>query len=155
MAAIVIDGLSVPNKDILYKDLRLDLQLNYTKNKQLLKTKEIKDIQNSENIEAIKNSLFNLFTTIPGQKILNPIYGLNLTQYLFIGVTAANARLIGEAIFSGIQKYEPRIVIKNINIVPEFDNNQYNITLVIDVPTLNIGGVTLEGILSDSGYYFN
>jgi len=155
MAAIVIDGLSIPKQEVVYKDLRLDIELNYTKNKQLLKRKEIKDIQNSVNLEAIKNSLFNLFTTIPGQKILNPVYGLNLVQYLFTGLTTTNARLIGEAIFSGVQRFEPRIRTRNINVDPDFDNNQYNISLVIDVPALNIQGVGLKGVLSDSGYYFN
>ena len=79
MAAIVINNLSVPSQKALYRDIVLDLKIDYTKNTQLEKRREIKDLQISENLGAIKNSLFNLFTTMPGQKILNPLFGLNLT----------------------------------------------------------------------------
>ena len=82
MAAIVVNSLSLPVSDALYRDLKLDLQVNYTQNTQLEKKRERKDIQVEQDLGAIKKSLFNLFTTIPGQKILNPVYGLNLTQYL-------------------------------------------------------------------------
>lgn len=155
MAAIVLDALSVPLSSSTYKDLLLDLKIDYTKNTQLLKRREIKDIQISEDIGAIKNSLFNLFTTMPGQKLLNPLYGLNLTQYLFVPVSEAQGQIIGEAIFKGIQKYEPRIRLEKLNIQIDPDNNQYEIFMLISVPTLNITGVGLKGVLSESGYYFD
>jgi len=155
MAAIIIDTFGPSISGSIYKDLKLDLKLNYTQNTQLLKTREIKDIQASEDVDAIKNSLFNLFTTMPGQKILNPIYGLNLTQYLFTGVSVANARIIGEAINQGIAQFEPRIKLLKLNIETDYDNNQYNISMIISVPSLNINNLLLNGILGESGYYFN
>lgn len=155
MAAIVVSSLTTSVSTVKYKDLLLDLKVNYTKNTQLLKNREIKDIQISEDLGAIKNSLFNLFTTIPGQKILNPVYGLNLTQYLFVPISQSQARIIGETILKGVQKYEPRVQLKKINIEVDPDNNQYNIFMLINVPTLNITGIGLKGILSESGYYFN
>ena len=83
MAAINIDVLSRrrPNKPI-YTDLTLDLKTNYTLDPKLEAKDTIKDLEVSNDIAAIKNSLFNLFTTIPGQKILNPVYGLNILQFL-------------------------------------------------------------------------
>jgi len=155
MAAIVLDALSVPLSSSTYKDLLLDLKIDFTKNTQLLKRREIKDVQISEDIGAIKNSLFNLFTTMPGQKLLNPLYGLNLTQYLFVPVSESQGQIIGEAIFKGIQKYEPRIRLEKLNIQIDPDNNQYEIFMLISVPTLNITGVGLKGVLSESGYYFD
>lgn len=155
MAAIVVNAFSLPVSGAIYTDLLLDLKLNYTQNKQLGKRREIKDLQRSEDIGAIQNSLFNLFTTMPGQKILNPIFGLNLAQYLFVPISVTQARIIGESIFTGIKKFEPRVLLRNINVETDYDNNQYNIFMVIDVPTLNIQGVGLKGVLSDSGYYFN
>lgn len=155
MAAIVIDTFGPTVSGSIYKDLKLDLKLNYTQNTELLKRREIKDIQVSEDIDAVKNSLFNLFTTMPGQKILNPIYGLNLTQYLFTGITVANARIIGESINQGIAQFEPRIKLLKLNIETDYDNNQYNISMIISVPSLNLNNVLLNGVLSESGYYFN
>lgn len=155
MAAIVVNAFSLPVSGSIYRDLLLDLKVNYTQNKQLEKKREIKDLQRSEDIGAVKNSLFNLFTTMPGQKILNPIFGLNLTQYLFVPISVTQARIIGEAIYTGIRKFEPRVLIRNINVETDYDNNQYNIFMIIDVPTLNIQGLGLKGVLSESGYYFD
>lgn len=155
MAAIVISNLVTNVSGALYKDLKLDLTKNYTQNTELLKNKEIKDITLSEDVDAIKNSLFNLFNTMPGQKILNPIYGLNLMQYLFTGITEANARALGEAISFGIKKFEPRITLVKLNIDTDYDNNQYGITMAINIPTLKNKTISLKGILSESGYYFN
>jgi phage baseplate assembly protein W len=155
MAAIVIDTFGPTVSGSIYKDLKLDLKLNYTQNTQLLKRREIKDIQISEDVDAIKNSLFNLFTTMPGQKILNPIYGLNLTQYLFTGISTSNARIIGETINRGISQFEPRIRLVKLNIETDYDNNQYNISMIISVPSLNVNNVLLNSILGESGYYFN
>jgi hypothetical protein len=45
--------------------------------------------------------------------------------------------------------------MRKLNVEVDEDNNQYNIFMLIDVPTLNITGVSLKGVLSDSGYYFN
>ena len=155
MAAIVVNSVTSTVSGSLYKDLLLDVKIDYTRNPQLLKRREVSDIQISENINAIKNSLFNLFTTMPGQKILNPVYGLNLTQYLFVQATRQQGRIIGETILKGVSKYEPRVTMRKLNVEVDEDNNQYNIFMLIDVPTLNITGVSLKGVLGDSGYYFN
>ena len=156
MAGISLTSLSrTVSSSYIYKDIEFDLEPNFTKNTEFLKRREIKDLRASQDIAAIKNSLFNLFTTQPGQKILNPIYGLNLTQYLFSALSQTNARIIGQSILEGVNSYEPRVEIQNVNVEVDYDNNQYNISLLLNVPSLNIKGVTLKGTLSQSGYYFN
>jgi phage baseplate assembly protein W len=156
MAAIRITSLSPTlSSRVLFNDIRLDLETNYTKNTQLLKKREIKDIQNSENIGAIQNSIFNLFTTMPGQKILNPVFGLNLQQFIFTGLSELNGKLMAETILKGLNKYEPRVKVKNVNVEVDYDNNQYNIYLLLNVPALNNRVISLKGTLSESGYYFN
>lgn len=157
MASIVIDTLKVRNKPgvPIYTDLRFDIQQNTVKSPGLESKNIVKDLLVSNDIDAIKNSLFNLFTTIPGQKILNPIYGLNLLQFVFTGISEINANNMGNLILEGINKFEPRIEVKKIFIFPDIENQQYEIGLRLDVPSLNIIGVTLKGRLSESGYYFN
>ena len=155
MPAIIVNTLTSGVSGLTYKDLRLDLKINYTKNSQLLKRREIKDIQLSGDLDAIKNSLFNLFTTMPGQKILNPTYGLNLTQYLFVSVSDSQALLIRDTILNGVRRFEPRLTVDQVVVQADYDGNQYNIFLRLGVPALNIEGVSLRGALSESGYYFN
>lgn len=157
MSAIVIKDLNrLPNqRQYTYTDIEMDLKIDYTKTNPLNNKKEQKDIVVDYDENAVKNSIFNIFTTIPGQKLLNPIFGLNLLQFLFTGITAANARLLGDTILRGIIKFEPRVTVDKINVAPDIENQQYIIGLVLSVPSLNITGLEVKSTLSESGYYFN
>lgn len=157
MASIVITELNKFPKErsYTYKDLEVDLMIDYTKTNPLNNYKEQKDIVVDYDVSAIKNSIFNIFTTIPGQKILNPTFGLNLLYYLFTGITAENARMLGDTILKGITKFEPRVTVENINITTDYENQQYTIDLFLSVPSLNIKGLQVKGTLAESGYYFN
>lgn len=157
MASIVITELNKFSKErnYTYKDLESDLEIDYTKTNPLNNFKEQKDIVVDYDVAAIKNSIFNIFTTIPGQKILNPTFGLNLLYYLFTGITSENARMLGETILKGITNFEPRVTVDNINITTDYDNQQYTIDLFLSVPSLNIKGLQVKGTLAESGYYFN
>lgn len=158
MASINVKSLRKPvetYQGFTYSDLKLDLQFDYTRNNELLKNKEIKDSVNSLDFDAIRNSIFNLFTTIPGQKILNPAYGLSLAQYLFEGVSQNNGYLIAQEIVEGINKYEPRVYVNNVDVVVNADQQQYDITLTITVPRITNQSFRLVGTLSNSGFYFN
>jgi phage baseplate assembly protein W len=155
MASIYIDELKKTENKPLYIDLKLDLNPNYVKKPRLQSFDNIIDLKASYDLEAIYNSIFNIFTTMPGQKILNPTFGLNLNQFLFTAITEDNATLIGELILQGIQRYEPRVVVRKVYVIPDPDENTYQIGLRLDVPTLNITGIPLKGSLSESGYYIN
>ena len=156
MASINLSFLREPLKvdDHVYKDIHFDLKQNYTQGTELAKTLEVKDLTPDYDLDAVKNSLFNLFTTLPGQKILNPIYGLNLMQFVFTNLSESNARLIGKVIFEGTGLFEPRVNILNINVNVDYDQSQYTINMRINVPSLNLSNVNIQGILKDSGFYF-
>jgi len=157
MSAVVIKNLNrLPKKrDHTYIDLELDLKIDYTRNSSLNNINEQKDMRADYDINAIKNSIFNIFTTIPGQKILNPIFGLNLYFYLFNGISYNNGKMLGETILKGLTRYEPRVTVDNINITTDIENQQYTIDMILSVPTLNIEGLAVKGTLSESGFYFN
>jgi phage baseplate assembly protein W len=157
MASVVIDTLNVKQKSNqpIYKDIRLDLNIGFEREARLHSKNTVVDIQASNDVDAVKNSLYNLFTTIPGQKILNPVYGLNLLQFVFTGITDINANLMGNLILEGVSKFEPRLVVKKIFIFPDIENQTYEIGLRLDVPSLNVEGISLRGAISESGFYFN
>lgn len=157
MPAIVVKDLNrLPKeRENTYTDLELDLMINYTKNSALNNIREQTDIRADYDINAIKNSIFNIFTTIPGQKILNPTFGLNLLYFVFTGITTSNARALGDIILKGINKYEPRVNVDNINITTDIENQTYTIDMILSVPTLNINGLEVKAALAESGFYFN
>jgi len=111
-----------------------------------------KDLQADYDAAAIKNSIYSLFNTMPGQSLLNPLYGLDLTQYLFEQVNETNARNIGNAIVNGLSLYEPRVTVSNVNITLNPDEQTYYIDLNIIMPYLNNQAVNIPGTLSKTGY---
>ena len=158
MANISINSLKKRDKTeqgFTYSDLKLDLQFNYTINNELLKNKEIKDSINSFDYDAIKNSIVNIFTTIPGQKLLNPYFGLNLAKYLFEPVNEETAAVIANDIIFGLNTYEPRIIIRNLDVLYSEENQTYTIGLTFTVPQIKNKELKLVGTLSNSGFFLN
>ena len=99
-----------------YKDIHLDLIPEFTVTGELYKTPEQKDFKADYDVTAIKNSIRNLLTTSPGEKILNPAYGCDLRGLLFEQVTKNIGEQIGNIIYKQITTFEPRIRIDNIKI---------------------------------------
>lgn len=151
MATIYIDNIIKPREvnspsnypsketktnNFVYTDLHLDLQV--IKNiGNGLNTKNSNDILVDYDSNAIRNSLYNIFTTRPGQKILNPIFGANLDQFLFEPINDIKAKILGNTIYDAIVKFEPRVEVKNIQVTPISDNNEYYVLFVYSL--LNIG----------------
>jgi phage baseplate assembly protein W len=157
MAKIVIQGLpeaTNANLPYTYADLHLDLREKYLINNPLNQRPEINDIMVDYDVDALKNSLLNLFSTSPGDKILSPEFGLDLRQYIFEPITRERAFDLQRTIYSGITRFEPRIVVKQVVVVPDFDNMEYNISIYYAVPTLNITNARLAGSLNKNGYNY-
>jgi len=146
---------TVNNSGFTYSDLKLDLTFDYTVNNEFLKDKEIKDSVNSLDYDALRNSIVNLFTTIPGQKLLNPFFGLNLAKYLFEPVNEDIATTIANDITQGIATFEPRLKIRHLNVGFSVDKQQYVITLNLNIPQINNKSFQLVGTLSNSGFFLN
>lgn len=124
-------------RQYLYKDLALDLtQTNILTPGLNLPVPSV-DIKASFDLAAIRNSLQNLFNTLPGQRFLFPDYGLDLYQFLFLPVTEGNGNVIGNIIYSTIAKFEPRVTVRQINVVGYPDDNQYIINIILGIPALN------------------
>lgn len=159
MPSITLDILSNVNSNRnnanVYSDVKLDLMLDTTFNNQLYKQQQILDIQADTNLGAIYNSIANIIITSPGEKPLNPIFGVGFGDLLFLPVTDQRAMSIGNAIFQAIQAFEPRVNILNVNVQPKPEENQYIITLTITVPRFNTQQVKIVGVLDKAGFYFN
>lgn len=157
--AIKIKSLEAPSvskkalgNGFLYKDLALDLSPSYSYNSQLNRNEVLKDVQAIFDIESVKNSVVNALLTSPGEKILNPTYGVDLRQYLFEPVDDFTTELIRDDIELKLPTMEPRIVLKNVEVTGDEENNQYLIELQIDVPSLDVYGLSIKSELAATGY---
>ena len=161
MALIKIDTVSVSKADenaikqnYLYKDLFLDIKNSYSYNAQLNRKEELKDIAGLYDIEAIKNSITNILLTSPGQKILNPEFGIDLRRYIFEPVDEFTEEDIQEDIEDNLPNFEPRIELEQVEVQALEEEQQYNIQLQINVPSLNVYGLSLRSVLNSNGYTF-
>jgi len=141
-----------PNPNI-YTDLRLDLKLDYTLNDELAKNEQIKDLKVDNNLGAIRNALINLLTTSPGEKPLNPVFGINFGDLLFLPVNEIRGQTIGNVIIENFEKFEPRIKILNVEITPLIDVQEYVVNITYTVPRFNNRPFKIKGTLSKTGFY--
>jgi phage baseplate assembly protein W len=91
------------------------------------------DIAADYDISAIRNAIFNIFTIKPGYKILNPEFGASLEQYLFEPLSDYQASFIGKHMLRMLDKYEPRIKVEQIQILPKYEENLYMVTLIYKI----------------------
>lgn len=136
----------------LYKDVSFDLEPQYSFNNQLNRKEFLKDIQSIYDAEAIKRSVANIFLTSHGDKILNPRFGLDLRQYLFEPINDFISELIEDDIKNKLRIYEPRVEVENVKVFGDPENLEYIINLQINVPSLNISGLSIKSKLNSIGY---
>lgn len=148
------DRVAEKQGNVRYKDLFLDLEEMSNSSKNFFSNDTKVDIKSSDDESAIVNSIRNIFSTTPGERILEPGFGLNLKQWLFEPLDEFTAQEIGETIVSGIKRFEPRVEVKNVNIDINYEQHEYNIQLVLSVPALNINNKTYDAILSQPGFNF-
>lgn len=65
-------------------------------------------IAKSVNVKAVRNSIHNIFTWIPGERILLPEFGSRLYLMLYEGITPLTEERIIAEIRSCMTEWEPR-----------------------------------------------
>lgn len=138
----------------LYKDIDFDLTPSYTENGELFKTDEKTDLKPLYDTRAVLTALKNVLTTSPGEKLLNPTFGLDLRDYLFEPVTEVRGYFLGEDILFGLPTQEPRVELNEVRVLVNPEEQQYEINLNISIPSLNVYSLSLHGILNNDGYTF-
>jgi phage baseplate assembly protein W len=120
----------------IFRDLHLDFQQNFLPTLPHEELVYENDIETDINGKAVGNSLLNLLNTRNGQRFLFPQYGVNLYDYLFEAITTDNARILGENLQMAIEEFEPRIKLKKIQVIPQYDKHQYDINIFYSSPAL-------------------
>jgi len=160
MSNIRLTNLSKPEdvkykKQFTYADVNFDFVFSDIDQKELNSSVKNSDLKANYDLGAIKNSIVNIFTSFPGDKILNPNFGLNLNQFLFLPCSKETARLIGETIQSQIKLQEPRVNLKTVNVVANINNDEYNITMLLEVPFINNNNsINFKALLNSTGINF-
>jgi phage baseplate assembly protein W len=157
--SIKIKSLEVSNlvktsitSSFLYKDLCLDLDPVIFRNDQLHRGEILRDVSALYDVEAVKNSIKTLFLTAPGDKLLSPEYGMDLRRYLFEPIDEYILDVIKDDIVTQMPIMEPRVEVTGVEVTGDVEDHTINITLQINIPSLNIYGLILKSTLNSSGY---
>lgn len=140
------------SKNYLYKDLLLDLSSDVYFNSQLNKNESLKDIAAIYDLAAVKTSIVTAFLTAPGDKILNPTYGIDLRQYVFESIDDFTIDIIKNDIEVKLPLSEPRIELVWVEVYGDEDENTIYINLQINIPSLGVTGLSLKSELNSTGY---
>jgi len=82
-----------------------------------------------KNENAIARSVRNLIMTVPGDKPFQPEVGSRVTEMLFENMDKLTANLIRSEIRNTLLNYEQRINVREVLCEPDYDNNEYNVTI--------------------------
>ena len=148
MASINFDNLKNVGKNPVhgwtYVDLHLDMVETNIKVNQTGASIRGKDVKVDYDLDAILNSLRNIFSTRKGERFLVPEFGCNLYRYLFEPISEYTGNKIGNEIVTAIETWEPRVTLKVVNVVGNPDIHQYDVTISLvinDIKRLvNISG---------------
>ena len=97
------------------------------------------DLIGLKNENAIARSVRNLILTTQGERPFQPVLGSNVNNLLFENMDKLTAAALKDEIRNTIENYEPRVEIEEIIVDPNFENNEFNVTIQyyivgIDVP---------------------
>lgn len=138
----------------LYKDIEFDLVPSYTNSGELFKSDEKIDLKPIYDTRSVLTALKNILTTSPGEKLLNPTFGLDLRDYLFEPVTEVRGYFLGEDILTGLPSQDSRIQLNEVRIIVNPEDQEYQVNLNISIPSLNVYDLSLYGLLNNDGYTF-
>jgi len=97
-------------------------------------------IAKSVNVKAIMNSLNNIFSWLPGQRVINPEFGSKLQYYLYEGITEENVEKIMSEIRYSVSKWEPRVSIEkviDVSTVEDTEDNVVKLDIIFMIPSIS------------------
>ena len=104
----------------------------------------------SEDLIAIKNetaiarSIRNLIMTQPGERFFNPILGSEVTGLLFENMDNLTASEIGDQIRLTVENFEPRVILTDVEVTPDYDNGEFNVEINYDIVGIDVLPQQLE-----------
>jgi len=96
------------------------------------------DLISLKNENAIARSLRNLVLTLPGERFFNENLGSNVSKSLFDNIDSVSASIIESEIENTIKNYEPRVNLLAVNVVPDFDNNNFDVTITYEIIGIDV-----------------
>ena len=96
------------------------------------------DMIGIKNSTAIARSIRNLVLTVPGERFFNEDLGSRVSEILFDNLDEISASAIRDEIEETIIKYEPRVKLEDVQVKPNYDNNEFDVTITYDIIGIDV-----------------
>ena len=123
-----------------FKDISMSFQVNPLNN----------DLIGLKNETAIARSVRNIVMTLPGEKPFNENFGSKVSGLLFENMDSLVATQIEDEIRQSIANYEPRVRVRRIDSVPNYDDNAYYCTIVYQIVGIDVPAQELSFVLQSN-----
>ena len=106
-----------------FKDISMSFEVNPITN----------DLIGVKNDTAISRSIRNLVLTTPGERFFNEDLGSGVSELLFDNIDDISSAIIRDEIEQTIIRFEPRVKLQDVNVKPDYDNNEFNVTISYEI----------------------
>ena len=120
-----------------FKDISMTFQVNPLSS----------DLIALKNENAIARSVRNIIFTVPGEKVFDPDFGTDINASLFELLDETSATVIKDQIKYSLETYEPRILLLDVIVVPDFEDNGYNVEISYSIVGVDIDPQQISFIL--------
>ena len=99
------------------------------------------------NATAIARCVRNLVLTKQGERFFNPILGSQVSSLLFENIDQLTASAIADEIKITIDNFEPRVELTEVDVSPNYDNSEFNVTIRYDIIGIDVQPQQLSFVL--------
>ena len=110
------------------------------------------DIGTLSNEDAIKRSVMNLVRTRVGERFFNSLLGSNVENYFFELADSGIVDPLQEEIRNVISNFEPRVVVRRVDVALFPEDNELDVTIVYDIVGLAVPTQAINFILQPTRY---
>lgn len=132
---MVTKAFSIEDGNLQTKSIVTARQLTYTDIDLTFTAKPSGEIYKKTDAASVKQAIKNLLLTNRMEKPFNPYFGGNLNSFLFSLSEEFDEDECKEAIIDAITNYEPRAIVRDVNVTIVDDRNDVKITVVFQVVT--------------------
>ncbi len=100
-----------------------------------------------KNETAIARSIRNIVFTVPGERPFDDDFGSNISRVLFENLDNISASTIKQEITQSILNYEPRVDLIDVRVAPNFENNEFNVTILYQIVGADVPPQELQFVL--------
>lgn len=102
-----------------------------------LKKDRYGNVTKHEDVESVKQSIKMILSTYPGERLMLPEFGSRLRDILFEPISNITTSQIRREIKTAVERWDNRVVIKRLDVIPEEDLNQYRISVIFNIKGSN------------------